>query len=138
MAILTVGTGVSITVGVAPGTEYADETTEYELSYDEESADPVPFLDGHSEIPPTATGGRAWTLKLTGARSEITGSLYDYLWINDGQPGDFVITDQGATYTFSATIKPAPAASSAGEANMFEVELPLSAPPERVAAPAAP
>ena len=129
MGILTIGTGVSITVGTS---EYADETTEYELAYDEPSApDPVAFLDGHSETPPAATGGRSWTINLKGARSEISDSLYSYLWANDGTIGSFEIVDQGATYTFEANLKPAPLKSTGGEVNEFEVELTLVADPTR-------
>ena len=136
MPILTVGTGVSIMVGTS---EYADETTEYELTYEEpNAADPVAFLDGHSETPPTDAGSRAWTLTLTGARAEVAGSLYDYLWVNDGQPGDFTITDQGAEYVFTANIKPAPLTTVAGDANMFEVELTVVGQPVRTGAVASP
>lgn len=133
MAILTTGTGVSIMIG---SSEYADETTEYALEYEEPDTEAVPFLDGHSETPTAAS--RAWKIKLTGARDETAESLYDYLWTNDGSDAAFTIVDQAATYTFTAQAKPAPLSSKAGEANMFEVELPITGEPLRTGAPATP
>jgi hypothetical protein len=118
--IMEVGTGVSIMVGTE---EYADEVTEWELSYDEDTPDPVKFVDGSTRTPVTGTEGRAWTLKLKGARDELPPSLYDFLWANDGTLADFTMVDAGATYEVSALLKPAPPHTVAGDPNVFEVEL---------------
>jgi hypothetical protein len=128
--IMETGTGVSIMVGTE---EYADEVTEWELSYDESTPDPVKFVDGSTRTPVTGAEARTWTLKLKGARDETPPSLYDYLWATDGSLGDFTMVDAGATYETTALIKPAPPHTVAGDPNMFEVELSCDGQPTRTA-----
>jgi hypothetical protein len=133
--IMNTGTGVSITVGLE---EHADEVTEWELAYEEDTPDPVKFVDGSTRTPVTGPEARTWTLKLKGARDELPPSLYDYLWANDGSLGDFQVTDQGALYGFTALIKPAPPKTTAGDPTMFEVELDVDGQPARTAPVAGP
>jgi len=128
--IMEIGTGVSIMVGTE---EYADEVTEWELGYEEDTPDPVKFVDGSTRTPVTGAESRTWTLSLKGARDEAPPSLYDFLWAQDGTLGDFTLIDAGATYTVTALIKPAPPKTVAGDPNMFEIELQVDGQAERTA-----